>query len=166
MHIVQLNMIYPELISSSRDYVTHRWLTEFTLTITNLNCIQPLHHNEIKYQGEAVPILCAMGSHGLQPEVEFSNFPALQISNPVSQTLDSNKLRLTVHMMVKHHKITEQQTQLTLFWAIFFGGGAPVELRIVENPISTRIFRPQLFHCKTIQQTQIYFRQTIILSNI
>ena len=31
-----------------------------------------------------------MGVHGLQPEVEFSNFLALQISNAVSQTLDSN----------------------------------------------------------------------------
>ena len=26
-----------------------------------------------------------MGAHGLQPEVEFSNFPALQISNAVSR---------------------------------------------------------------------------------
>ena len=31
-----------------------------------------------------------MGTHELQPEVEFSNFIALQISNAVSQTLDSN----------------------------------------------------------------------------
>ena len=53
-----------------------------SLTITNLNCIQLLHHSEIKYQGEEIPILCTMGAHGLQPEVEFSNFLALQISNP------------------------------------------------------------------------------------
>ena len=42
-----------------------------SLTTTNPSGIQPLHHNEIKYQGEAIPILCAMGAHGLQPEVEF-----------------------------------------------------------------------------------------------
>ena len=36
--------------------------------------MQPLHHNEIKYQNEEIPILCAMGAHRLQPEVEFSNF--------------------------------------------------------------------------------------------
>ena len=61
-----------------------------SLPITSLNCIQPLHHNEIKYQDEAIPILCAMGAHGLEQDVEFSNFLALQISNAVSQTLDSN----------------------------------------------------------------------------
>ena len=58
--------------------------------ITNLNCIQPLHHNEIKYQNEEIPIFCAMGAHRLQAEVEFLNFLALQISNAVSQALDSN----------------------------------------------------------------------------
>ena len=58
--------------------------------MNNLNCIKPLHHSEIKYEGEAIPILCTMGAHGLQPEVEFSNFLALQISNAVSRTLDSS----------------------------------------------------------------------------
>ena len=42
--------------------------------------------NEIQYQGEAI----AVGVHERQPEVEFSNFLALQISNAVLQTLDSN----------------------------------------------------------------------------
>ena len=60
-----------------------------SLTITNLSCIQPLHHND-NNRGDVVPILCAMGAHGLQPEVEFSYFLALQISNAVWQTLDSN----------------------------------------------------------------------------
>ena len=57
---------------------------------SNLNSIQPLHHHEINNQVEVIPILCAMGGRGLQPEVDFSNFLALQISNAVSQTLDSN----------------------------------------------------------------------------
>ena len=57
---------------------------------SNLSSIQPLHHNEIKYQGEAIPILCVMGAHGLQPEADVSNFLALQISYAVSQTPDSN----------------------------------------------------------------------------
>ena len=61
-----------------------------SLTITNLNCIQPEHRNEITYKGEAIPLLCTIGAHGLQPEVEFSNFLALPISNAVSQMLDSN----------------------------------------------------------------------------
>ena len=55
------------------------------LTITSLDCIRPLHHNVIKYHGEAISILCNMGTHGLQPEAEFSNFLALQISNAVLQ---------------------------------------------------------------------------------
>ena len=59
-------------------------------SVNKLNCIQHLPHNEIKYQGEAIPILCAMGTHGQQPEVEFSNFLAQQSSNAVSQMLDSN----------------------------------------------------------------------------
>ena len=88
MRIVQLNMIYLELISSARDDVTLRSAMTYkihaSLTIINLNFIQPLHHNEIKYQGEAIPLLCTMGAHGLQPEVEFSNFLALQISNKVT----------------------------------------------------------------------------------
>ena len=96
MRIVQLKMIYLELISNARDNVTLRLAMNYkinsSLTITNLNCIQHLHHNEIKYQGEAIPILCSMDAHGLQPEVEFSNFLALQISNTVSQTLDSNNV--------------------------------------------------------------------------
>ena len=39
-----------------------------------------------------------MGAHGLQPEVEFSNFLALQISEAVSQTLDSKnpKIKSTI----------------------------------------------------------------------
>ena len=40
-------------------------------------------HNEIKYQGEVITILRAMDAHGLQPEVKFSNFLALHISNAV-----------------------------------------------------------------------------------
>ena len=74
-------------ISSTRDNGTLRSTITYkihgSLTITNLNCIQPLHQNEIKYQGKAVSILCSMGAHGLQLEVEFSNFIALQISNGV-----------------------------------------------------------------------------------
>ena len=46
-------------------------------------------YNEIKYQVEGIPILCAVGTHGLQPEVQFSNFLAFQISNAVSQKLHS-----------------------------------------------------------------------------
>ena len=46
-------------------------------SVDNLNHIQLLHHNEIKYQGEAIPILCAMSAHGLQPKVELSNVLAL-----------------------------------------------------------------------------------------
>ena len=78
-------MIYLELISNTRDNRTLRSAMTYkihaSLTITNLNCIQPLHQSEIKYQGEALSILCAMRAHGLKPEVEFSNFLALQISN-------------------------------------------------------------------------------------
>ena len=78
MRIVQLSMIYQELISSAKGNITLRsamtWKIHASLMITNFNCIQPLHHNEIKYQGGAIPILCAMGAHGLQSKVEFSNF--------------------------------------------------------------------------------------------
>ena len=88
-----LNMIFPELIRSARDNVTLRsemtYKIHASLTVTNLNCIKPLHHNEIENQGKAIPILCDMGAHGLEPEVEFSNFLAPQISNTVLQTLDS-----------------------------------------------------------------------------
>ena len=61
-----------------------------SLAITNLNCNRPLHYNEIKYQGKAIPILCDMNAHGLQLELEFSNYLALQISNAALPTLDSN----------------------------------------------------------------------------
>ena len=105
-------MIYLELISSARDNVTLRSAMTYkihaSLTITNLDCIQPLHHNKIKYQGEAIPILCAMGAHGVQPEVEFSNFLALQNSNAVSQTLDSNNFYMTaklVYFLWSHYSI-------------------------------------------------------------
>ena len=37
-----------------------------------------------------------MSAHGQQPDVEFSTFPALQISNAVSQTLGSNKSKNAV----------------------------------------------------------------------
>ena len=87
-------MIYLELIWSASERVTLGSAIankiHASLTITSLSCIQSLHHNEIKYQGEAIPILCAMGAHRLQPEVEFSIFLALQISNAVSQTLDNS----------------------------------------------------------------------------
>ena len=87
-------MIYPELISSTRDNGTLRSARTYRihafLTITNLTYIQTLHHSEIKYQGEALSILCAMSTHGLQPEDEFPNFLAIQISNAVSQTLACN----------------------------------------------------------------------------
>ena len=99
MRIFQMDMIYLELIFSARDNITlqsgvtykiytsskisHCLQAFKNISLNSLNCIQPLHHNEIKYQGEAIPILCAMGAHGLQPEVEFSNFLALQISNAV-----------------------------------------------------------------------------------
>ena len=90
-----LNMIYLELIWSARDNVTLRSAITYrihaSLTITNLSFIQPLHRNEIEYEGEAIPILYAMGAHELEPEAEFSNFLALQISNAVLQTFDSKK---------------------------------------------------------------------------
>ena len=38
-------------------------------------------------------------AHGLEPEAEFSNFLALQISNAVSQTFDSNKLYVKIKLM-------------------------------------------------------------------
>ena len=120
MRIVQLNMIFLELISSAKDNnVTLRIATTYKIyisltifivykhfltfknnSVNNLNCIEPLHHNEIKYQGEVIPILCTIvGAHGLQREVEFSNFLALQISNAVSQTLDSNSLLFQAHTL-------------------------------------------------------------------
>ena len=46
-------MIYLELILTYKIRVS--------LTITNLNCIQPLRQNEIKYQGEAILILRTIG---------------------------------------------------------------------------------------------------------
>ena len=101
MCIVQLNMVYLELISSARDNVTLRSAMTYKIdtSLTTFCCLQifsniqkqlgkqsqPLHHNEIKYQGEAIPILCAVGAH--EP-----HFLALQISNAVSQKLDSNEL--------------------------------------------------------------------------
>ena len=54
---------------------------QFGIKQSQLHCFQPLHHNEIKYQGETSPILCVMGAHRPQPEVEFSNFLALQTGN-------------------------------------------------------------------------------------
>ena len=114
MRIVQLNMIYPEVISSATDsnitlrsamtYEVHTSLRIFyclqklsnTTRQTTLIASLPLRHSEVKYQGEAIPILCAMGAHELRPDVKFSNFLALsiQISNAVSQTLDSKKIGL------------------------------------------------------------------------
>ena len=79
-----------ELIWSARDNVNSE-VSDGLRNSCFFNNIKSLHHNEFKYQGEAILILCAMGAHGLQPEVEFSIFLALQISNAVSQTLDSNK---------------------------------------------------------------------------
>ena len=43
-------------------------------SVNNLNCIQSLHHDEIKYQGEAIPILFTTDAHGLKPKGEFSSF--------------------------------------------------------------------------------------------
>ena len=81
-------MTYKNYTSST---IFHCSQTFKSNSINNLNCIEPLRYNEIKYQGEAIPILCAMGAHGLRPEVKFSNFLALQIRNVVSQMLDSSK---------------------------------------------------------------------------
>ena len=85
-------MIYLELISSTRDSGTLKSATTYkinaSLTKTNLNRIQSLHHKEIKYQGKAPSILCAMG-HRLQMEGPIIIFLAIQISNAVSQTLHS-----------------------------------------------------------------------------
>ena len=97
MCIIQLNISYLEWILSARDNVTLRSAMTYkihpSLTITNLNCIHPLHDSEIKYQSEAIPILCTMDAHGLQLGVEFSNFldsNFLRLVNAVPQTLDSN----------------------------------------------------------------------------
>ena len=51
----------------------------------------PLTLLTVKYQSSAIPILCVMSAHGLQQEVELSIFLALQISDAVSQMLDSKK---------------------------------------------------------------------------
>ena len=78
-------MIYIELIYSTGDketlrsavtYKTHTSLTIFyclqtfkSNSVNSINCIRPPHHYEIKHQKEVILISCAMGTHGLQPEV-------------------------------------------------------------------------------------------------
>ena len=69
MHIIQLNLIYLESIFSAADdditlrsAMTYSIRTSLTVfhclqtfknnSVNNLNFIQPLHHNEIKYQSE------------------------------------------------------------------------------------------------------------------
>ena len=81
-------------LPSLRIFIVYKHSQTFkNYSVNDLNCIKPLPHSEIEYQGEAIPILCAMGAHGLEPEVEFSNFLTLQISNAASQTLDSNECK-------------------------------------------------------------------------
>ena len=83
-------------ISSTRDNGTLRSAITYkihaSLTITNLSCIQPLHQNEIKYQGETVSILCPIDPSIPKRAIRFKL--SARTGNPllwVSQNLPANE---------------------------------------------------------------------------